>query len=70
MYLPFTKRTTGGLVALAGLVVGAVAFGMWQQSVWAGIFIFAVECGVHYEATRREVEEKPHTGKLCRFWEI
>lgn len=62
-----TKR---GIFAFLGLTIGAAAFGMWQHSVWAAVFIFAAEYGVHYEATHNKAPAPKRLGRLTRFWEI
>jgi hypothetical protein len=48
------RRRRRGLYTFVGITLGAVAFGMWQRSVWAALFVAAIELGIHIEAHWKE----------------
>jgi hypothetical protein len=48
------KSRRKGILTFIGITVGAIAFGLWWHNVWAGIFIAAIELGIHFEAQGRK----------------
>jgi hypothetical protein len=47
------RQHRSSVAAYIGIILGALAFGLWQRSIWAALFAFAVEYGMHFEAGQR-----------------